>query len=216
MNKLVSYLMSILIICALGFIFYWFLIHEPYTKQMEDIENRIKEANDLIDKYKRAQRENKQLEDDIKDMKQKIFRLLCKARGRTLEEFLRELEDDAEKAEIDLDNIRIENVHMDELSSKIPVDLNVGGTYFTIFNFLSLVQERGKLDFSGGALNVASETKSSSIKNMSKFVDMSKPRYNPGEQFPNLRVNLNGEIIIIDENHLRKYKTNELNSCEGL
>ena len=76
MNKLVSYLMSILIICALGFIFYWFLIHEPYTKQMEDIENRIKEANDLIEKYKRAQRENKQLESDIKEVKQKIFRLL--------------------------------------------------------------------------------------------------------------------------------------------
>lgn len=216
MNKLVSYLMSILIICALGFIFYWFLIHEPYTKQMEDIENRIKEANDLIEKYKRAQRENKQLESDIKEVKQKIFRLLCKARGRTLEDFLKELEIDSDKSMIDLDNIRIENVHMDELCSKIPIDLNVGGPYFQMFKFLGQVQKRGKLDFSGGALNIASETKQIPIKNLSQYTDASKRKYNEGEVFPNLRVNLNGEIIIIDDNHLRKYKTNELNSCEGL
>ena len=132
MNKLVSYLMSILIICALGFIFYWFLIHDPYTKQMEDIENRIKESNDLIEKYKRAQKENTQTESEIKDAKQKIFRLLCTARGRTLEDFLKELEDDSDAAEIELDNVRIENVQMDELCSKIPVDLNVGGPYFQI------------------------------------------------------------------------------------
>ena len=216
MNKLVSYMMSILIICALGFIFYWFLIHEPYTKQLEDIENRIKEANDLIEKYKRAQEENKQLEVDIKDMKQKIFRLLCKAKGRTLEEFLRELEVDGEQSDIDLDNIRIENVQMDELSSKIPVDLNIAGPYFKLYKFLSLVQTRGKLDFSGGALNVASETKQIPIKKLSDYTDLSKKKYRDGEAFPNLRVNLNGEIIIIDENHLRKYKTNELSSCDGI
>jgi len=81
---------------------------------------------------------------------------------------------------------------------------------------LQLVQGRGKLDFSGGALNVASETKMEPIKNLNELTDAAKRKYNDGDTFPNLRINLNGEIIIIDDNHLRKYKTNELNSCEGL
>lgn len=217
MNKIVSYLMSILIICALAFIFYWFLIHEPYNTKMSDYATRIDDSKALIKKYKRAQEENKQIESSINETKQKIFKLLCTAKGRTLEDFLKELEDDSQGADIDLENVRIENVHIDELSSKIPIDLNVGGPYFKIFKFISLIEEKGKLDFaSGGSLNVASDNKENTIKDLRKYTDLSRKKYMDNDKFPGLRVNLNGEIIIIDDNHMRKYRTSELSSCEGL
>jgi len=217
MNKIVSYLMSILIICALAFIFYWFLIHEPFNKQMSDYSARISDADALIKKYRRAKQENKQIEVTINGVKKKIFRLLCTARGRTLEDFLKELEDDSQNADIDLENVRIENVHIDELSSKIPIDLNVGGQYFKIFKFISFIENKGKLDFSsGGSLNIASDNKEKSIKNLRKYTDLSRKKYRDKDKFPGLRVNLNGEIIIIDDNHMRKYRTSDLSNCDGL
>lgn len=217
MNKIVSYLMSILIICALAFIFFWFLIHEPHNKEMSEIASRISDSKALIKKYKRAENENKQLEANINDTKQKIFKLLCTAKGRTLEDFLKELEDDSQAANIDLDNVRIENVHIDELCSKIPIDLNVAGPYFKIFKFISLIEDKGKLDFSsGGSLNIASDNKELPIKDLRKYTDLSRKKYMDDDKFPGLRVNLNGEIIIIDDSHMRKYRTSELSSCEGL
>jgi len=217
MNKIVSYLMSILIICALAFILFWFMIHEPHTKEMSDLNARIEDSKALIKKYMRAKEENKQLESTINETKQKIFRLLCTAKGRTLEDFLKELENNSQGADIDLENIRIENVHIDELCSKIPIDLNVGGPYFKIFKFISLIEEQGKLDFSsGGSLNIASDNKEAPIKDLRKYTDLTRKKYVDKDRFPGLRVNLNGEIIIIDDNHMRKYRTAELASCEGL
>jgi len=217
MNKIVSYLMSILIICTLAFIFYWFLIHEPFNKQISDYDTRIADSEAMITKYMRAKQDNKQTESTINETKQKIFKLLCTAKGRTLEDFLKELEDDSQIADIDLENVRIENVHIDELSSKIPIDLNVGGPYFKIFKFISLIENQGKLDFSsGGSLNISSDNKGATIKNLRKYTDMAMKKYMDNDKFPGLRVNLNGEIIIIDDNHMRKYRTSELSSCEGL
>lgn len=216
MNKLVTYVMAILSLCATGFLVFWFLIQEPFNHKMEEFDTKIRDARDQIKKYQQAKEQCKTFEEKINTMKKKIFRRLCSAKGRSIEEFLKELETDSDTSKIDLENIRIESMTVSELCSKIPMDLNVAGPYFQIFKFLALVQKRGKMDFSGGSLSIASESKLVNIPKLKDYVSQ-KCKYKEMERFPNLRVNVNGEIIIIDEQtHMRKYRTSELSSCDGI
>lgn len=216
MNKLVTYVMAILALCATGFLVFWFLIQEPFNTDKEKIETEIRDAREQMRKYEQAKKQCKSYEEKINTTKKKIFTLLCSARGRTIEDFLKELENDADTSKIDLENIRIESMTVSELCSKIPMDLNISGPYFQIYQFLALVQKRGKMDFSGGSLSIASESKQVTIPKLKDYVS-TLSKYKPGERFPNLRVNVNGEIIIIDENtHMRKYRTSELSSCDGI
>lgn len=216
MNKLVTYVMAILSLCATGFLVFWFLIQEPYNQKTEEIETRIRDFKEQIRKYEQAKEQCKSFEDKINETKKKIFRLLCGAKGRTIEDFLKELENDAEASDIDLENIRIESMTVSELCSKIPMDLNISGPYFKIFKFMALVQKRGKMDFSGGSISIASESKMVGVNKLRSFVSP-KSKYKESDRFPNLRVNVNGEIIIIDEQtHMRKYRTSELSTCDGI
>lgn len=216
MNKLVTYVMAIVALCATGFLVFWFLIQEPFNTDKEKIETEIRDAREQMRKYEKAKKDCKTYEEKINTTKKKIFTLLCGARGRTIEDFLKELETDSDTSKIELENIRIESMTVSELCSKIPMDLNISGPYFQIYKFLALVQNRGKMDFSGGSLSIASESKQVAIPKMKDYVS-TRSKYKPGDRFPNLRVNVNGEIIIIDENtHMRKYRTSELSSCDGI
>jgi cell division protein FtsB len=216
MNRIVTYLMSILFIFAFSAIIAWFIIYEPYDKKDKDLTDAIANAQKLVKRYKHAKEEITKLEGEIDEVKQKVFRKLCTAKGRTIQEFLRELETDSNESAIQLDSIRIDSVSSLDLWSKIPLDLNIGGPYFQIYDFLHRVQKRGKMDFSNGVLSITSETKTVPIPKLMNLVDKSKTKYTPDKKFPNLRVNLNGEIIIIDKNHLLKYRTESLSSCDGV
>lgn len=216
MNRMVTYMMSVVFIFALSAIIFWFIIYEPYVKEDTELNEAISSSQKLVQRYRRAKDEIAKLEQDIDQVKQNIFRKLCSAKGRTIQEFLRELEVDANESKIELDAIRIDSISSLDLWSKIPLEFNIGGPYFQVFDFLGRVQGRGKMDFSNGVLSITAETKMVGIPNLMALVDQSKTKYQPAKQFPNLRVNLNGEIIIIDKNHLLKYRTEALQSCEGV
>lgn len=216
MNKFVTYVMSVLFIIAFSAIIFWFIIYEPYDKKQKELDEAIDQARGLVAKYKKAKEEIDALEQKINEAKQKVFRKLCGAQGRNIQEFLKELEEDGNLSGIQLDSIRIDSISSLDLWSKIPIDLNIGGPYFQVFDFLARVQKRGKMDFSTGVLSITAESKADPIQELSKFVDQSKTKYPQDQRFPNLRVNLNGEIIIIDNNHLQKYKTDQLNKCDGV
>lgn len=216
MNRLVTYLMSVLFIFALSAIILWFIIYEPYVKEETELQEAISSSQKLVKRYKEAKDEISKLEQEIDEVKQNIFRKLCTAKGRSIEEFLKELEVDSNDSKIQLDSIRIDSISSLDLWSKIPLEFNIGGPYFQLFDFLARVQKRGKMDFSNGVLSITSETKTGTVPDLMKLVDQSKTKYQPNQQFPNLRVNLNGEIIIIDKNHLLKYRTEALSSCDGV
>jgi len=216
MNRIVTYVMSVLFILAFSAIIGWFIIYEPYNKKDQELEEQINQARTLVKRYKAAKAEIENLEGQINEVKQKVFRKLCSAQGRTIQQFLRELEIDSTEAGIQLDSVRIDSISSLDLWSKIPLDLNIGGPYFQIFDFLKRVQKRGKMDFGNGVLSITSETKTVRVKELTKLVDQNKTKYSPDKTFPNLRVNLNGEIIIIDKNHLLKYRTDALSSCDGV
>jgi len=215
MNKFLTYVMSVLIISAAAFIVFWFLIEDPYRKELDEIEGQIKEEQAKIDQHKKDQKDIKKYEDDIDKTKQEIFRMLCKARGRSLEQFLREFEDDADAAAIKLESIRIESVVTKELNSRIPLDFNLSGPYAILFDFLQRLETtgkaKGKLDLSASQLSIAQEAKTEKIPKLAQL--MKGTKYTPIDQFPRLRVTLNGEIIIIDETQLEKYKTATLSKC---
>jgi Tfp pilus assembly protein PilO len=215
MNKFLTYVMSVLIISAAAFIVFWFLIEDPYRKELDEIEGQIKEEQAKIDQHKKDQKDIKKYEDDIDKTKQEIFKMLCRARGRSLEQFLREFEDDADAAAIKLESIRIESVVTKELNSRIPLDFNLSGPYFILYDFLQKLETtgkaKGKLDLSQSQLSIAQEAKNEKLPKLQQLVKGN--RYNPTDQFPRLRVTLNGEIIIIDETQLEKYKTPTLSKC---
>ena len=216
MNKFLTYVMSVLIISAAAFIVFWFLIEDPFRKETDELESQIKEEQAKIDQHKKDQKDIKKYEDDIDKTKQEIFKLLCKARGRSLEQFLREFEDDAETSAIKLESIRIESVVTKELNSRIPLDFNLAGPYFVLCDFLQKLESsgksKGKLDFSQSQLNISTENKMEKIPKLQQLVS-SKSKYPTTATFPRLRVTLNGEIIIIDETQLEKYKTATLPKC---
>lgn len=216
MNRLVTYLMSVLFILALSAIIMWFIIYEPYVKDETEINEAIASSQKLVKRYKRAKDEIKKLEQEIDEVKQNIFRKLCTAKGRTIQQFLQELETDGNESKIQLDSIRIDSISSLDLWSKIPLEFNIAGPYFRIYDFLSRIQNRGKMDFGNGVLSITSETKTIAIPELTKLVDQARNKYPQGKQFPNLRVNLNGEIIIIDKTHLHKYRTQGLDGCEGV
>ncbi|MBI4863688.1 MAG: type 4a pilus biogenesis protein PilO [Candidatus Riflebacteria bacterium] len=218
MNKFLTYVMSVLIISAAAFIVFWFLIEDPYRKEMDELEAQIKEEQSKIEQHKKDQKDIKKLEEDIEKIKQDIFRILCKARGRSLEQFLREIEDDADAAAIKLESIRIESVVTKELNSRIPLDFNISGPYFILYDFLQKLEtagkSKGKLDFSQSQLSIAQESKTEKLPKLTQISDSKRTKYNPGtDMFPRLRVTLNGEIIIIDDTQLEKYKTANLSKC---
>jgi Tfp pilus assembly protein PilO len=216
MNRLVTYLMSVLFIFALSAIILWFIIYEPYVKEDTELQEAISSSQKLVKRYKEAKDQIVKLEQEIDGVKQNIFRKLCTAKGRSIEEFLKELEVDSNDSKIQLDSVRIDSISSLDLWSKIPLEFNIGGPYFQLFDFLARIQKRGKMDFSTGVLSITSETKTGTIPELMKLVDQSKTKYQPNQEFPNLRVNLNGEIIIIDKNHLLKYRTEALSSCDGV
>lgn len=217
MNKFLTYVMSVLIISAAAFIVFWFLIEDPYNKEKDELENQIKEEKSKIETHRKDQKEIKKYEEEIEKTKQDIFRMLCKARGRSLEQFLREFEEDAEASAIKLESIRIESIVTKELNSRIPLDFNLSGPYFILYDFLQKLETtgkaKGKLDFSQSQLSIAQETKMEKIPKLQQLANP-KSKYNPAtDQFPRLRVTLNGEIVIIDETQLEKYKTAQLSKC---
>lgn len=216
MNRFVTYIMSVLFILAFSAIIFWFIIYEPYQDKSQKLQEQVNQAQTLVKRYKAAKAEIENLEGQINEVKQKVFRKLCSAQGRTIQQFLRELETDANGAEIELDSIRIDSISSLDLWSKIPLDLNIGGAYFQVYDFLARVQNKGKMDFSNGVLSITSETKAVRIPKLMQLVDQQKTKYTADKTFPNLRVNLNGEIIIIDKNHLLKYRTDALSSCDGV
>ena len=214
MNKLLTYIMSILIISVAAFIVYWVLIENPYVEGKEEIEVKIKREESRYQTHLRDQDSIKKIESDIEDLKVEIFKQLCRARGRSLEQFLKEIEDDADASDIKLESIRIESVITKELNSRIPLDFNISGPYFVLYNFLARVQDRGKMDFSQGQLSISQETKMEKVGNLAKMIDPANPsKYKPVDEFPRLRVTLNGEIIIIDNDQLERYKTNKMSAC---
>jgi|GEM_PF-1057464 len=217
MNKFLTYVMSVLIISAAAFIVFWFLIEDPYRKESDELDTQITEEQSKIKQYKNDQKEIKALEEQIEKVKQEIFRMLCKARGRSLEQFLKEIEDDADSSQIKLESIRIESVLTKELNSRIPLDFNLSGPFFVLYDFLQKLEttgkSKGKLDFSQSQLNVAQESKNEKLPKLVQLADK-RTKYNASvDQFPRLRVTLNGEIIIIDETQLEKYKTASLSKC---
>lgn len=217
MNKFLTYVMSVLIISAAAFIVFWFLIEDPYNKEKDELDNQIKEEKAKIETHKKDQKEIKKYEDEIEKTKQDIFKMLCKAKGRSLEQFLREFEEDAEASAIKLESIRIESIVTKELNSRIPLDFNLSGPYFILYDFLQKLEttgkSKGKLDFSQSQLAISQETKTEKIPKLQQLANP-KCKYNPAlDLFPRLRVNLNGEIVIIDETHFERYKTATLSKC---
>lgn len=213
MNRLLTYVMSIIIICAAAFIVFWFLIEEPFRKEFEDKEKAIRETRARIKKLEGLSNEIKEREKEINDTKQEIFKILCAARGRSIEKFLKEIEEDADESKIDLENIRIESVIIKDLYSKIPLNLNLSGPYFKTYDFIKRIQDRGKLDFSTGFLSIQAEAKADPIDNLFKYISKDT-KYVVADTFPNLRVEVNGEMIIIDNSHLERYRTDALSKCD--
>lgn len=216
MNRMVTYIMSVVFIFALSAIIFWFIIYEPFIKEQTELSEAISSSKNLVKRYRKAKEDIAKLNQDIEQVKQNIYRKLCSAKGRSIEKFLQDLETHANDAKIELDAIRIDSISSLDLWSKIPLEFNIGGPYFHIFDFLRKIEGDGKMDFSDGVLSVTAETKTVPIRDLSKLVDQSLSKYQNGAQFPNLRVNLNGEIIIIDKNHLQKYKTDALSDCAGV
>jgi hypothetical protein len=217
MNKFLTYVMSVLIISAAAFIVFWFLIEDPYRKMYDDLDNQIREEQAKVDQHKKDQKDIKNLEDQIDKTKQEVFRMLCKARGRSLEQFLREIEDDADAASVKMDSIRIESVVTKELNSRIPLDFGFSAPYFLLYDFLQRLEStgksKGKLDFSQSQLSIGQETKMEKIPKLKELM-AAKGKYQVGvDTFPRLRIQLNGEIVIIDETQIERYKTNNLSRC---
>lgn len=215
MNKLLTYIMSVLIITVAAFIVFWFLIEDPYVKGIEDIDDKIKREEARYQTHLRDKDGIKKIEDQIDELKVDIFTMLCNAQGRSLRQFLKEVEDDADESSIKLESIRIESLITKELYSQIPLDFNVSGPYFVLYNFLARLQERGKMDFGSGQLSISQETKVEKINNLDKVIDPANNplKYTKTTEFPRLRVTLNGEIIIIDNDQLERYKTPKMDAC---
>jgi Tfp pilus assembly protein PilO len=213
MNRLLTYVISVIIIGAAAVIVFWFLIEEPFRKEINEKENRIRDTKSRIKKLQGLANEIKDKDKEITDTKQEIFKMLCAARGRSIERFLKELEEDADESKIDLENIRIESVIIKDLYSKIPLNLNLSGPYFKIFDFVKRVQDRGKLDFGTSYISIQAEAKADPVENLFKYI-AKDTKYQVSDAFPNLRVELNGEMVIIDNSHLERYRTDTLSKCD--
>jgi ferritin len=213
MNRLLTYVMSIIIICAAAFIVFWFLIEEPFRTATEEKDKAVRETRARIKKLEGLAGEIKEKEKEINDTKQEIFKMLCAAQGRSIEKFLKELEEDADESKIELENIRIESVIIKDLYSKIPLNLNISGPYFKIYDFIKRIQDRGKLDFGTGYLSIQAEAKADPVENLFKYI-AKDTKYVVTDTFPNLRVEVNGEMVIIDNTHLERYRTDTLSKCD--
>lgn len=215
MNKMLTYVMAMLIITAAAFIVYWFLIETPNAQRAQDLNQGIEGERNKAATYKKDEKEIKKVEEDILKVKEEIFNMLCKAKGRSLEQFLKEVEEDSNSAGVNLESIRIESVVPKELAARIPLDFNLSATYFNLYDFLLRIQDRNKLDFSSSSLTLTLDgNRREKISNLVKLVDTQKSKYDATkDQFPRLRVTLTGDIVVIEPSQLERYKPSPEKQC---
>jgi ribosomal protein L7Ae-like RNA K-turn-binding protein len=198
-----------------------FNFQQPHEAEKKKIEDQYKS---LIRKEKNARQIKTQINkayEEIESIKKDIVTLLKeRTKGRDLTQFITDLERDAQDSGVSLKSVRIQAQTQRQKFTEIPLEFQIDGAYFQIYDFLSRIEKRGLVNFthSGMALSGGGAARGVTVKNLKDMID-SNPKvqdrngsnlkikpYTSDTQFPKMRVQFDGSIIIIDKSHIAAYE----------
>ena len=202
--------------------FFWIFY---YQKPLEQAKSKIDEKHQTLKKRlrqgERYDDEIKQLRRQISEKKRAIVSLLReKTKNRDVGKFLNDVELDASNSSIKLKSIRIHPKTQRQRYMEIPMEFSIEGPYFGLFDFFKRVEAKEMLNLINSQLSLSGggSDRGVKVKNLSDIIDKSKKlrdinekevkmqKYSDDTEFPLLRVQFDGRIILIDKSHIARYE----------
>lgn len=221
---LIKFLMYTVGMVVITFVtgFFWIFY---YQKPLEQAKSKIDEKHQTLKKRlrqgERYDDEIKQLRRQISEKKRAIVSLLReKTKNRDVGKFLNDVELDASNSSIKLKSIRIHPKTQRQRYMEIPMEFSIEGPYFGLFDFFKRVEAKEMLNLINSQLSLSGggSDRGVKVKNLSDIIDKSKKlrdinekevkmqKYSDDTEFPLLRVQFDGRIILIDKSHIARYE----------
>lgn len=219
--RILGYLVLMVVITAIAGVVGWMNFHTPMVEALERIETERKELQSKKERGQKVRQEINGLEEEIKKTKREIVTLLKeKTKDRDVNKFLNDLEVHSQDSGIGLKQIRIHPKTQKQRYTEILMEFNVEGAYVQVYDFLTRIERDGFLNFSNSQITISGGgadrgTKVKDLKNqMTKRSDLKDVNGKPIElkvldaetDFPRLRIQLDGRLIIIDRSHITRYE----------
>lgn len=219
--KFLLYAMGMVVITFTTVFFWIFYYKQPLEASKSKIDEKYTNLRQRIKKGQKFDEEIQQLQQLISEKKRAIVTLLKeKTKNRDVGKFLNDVELDATNSAIKLKSIRIQPKTQRQRYLEIPMEFSLDGPYFGLYDFFTRIEGRQMLNLtnSGLSLQGGGADRGVKVENLAKIIDKSKKlndlsekevklqKYSDDTEFPMLRVNFDGRIIIIDRSHIAKYE----------
>jgi len=191
------------------------------VEQKEKYENERRELEQKRTRGQKVKAEIAGLEEELRKKKRDIVTLLReKTKDRDVNKFLNDLEVHAQDSGITLKQVRIHPKTAKQRYTEILMEFNVEGAYIQFYDFLTRLERDGFINFSSSQITISGggADRGDKIKNLkdqlaqrSDLKDVNGKKVDLKEvdtetQFPRLRVQFDGRLIIIDSSHITRYE----------
>ncbi|MCJ8346698.1 type 4a pilus biogenesis protein PilO [bacterium] len=218
--KIVSYVFGMILVSIVTAGVWILEYKQPLDEQIQAVDSEMKKLKSQKAKGKRLARSLKKIEKEIKDVRSEIVAFLKeKGKGRDVGKFLNDVENDAQDSGIDLKTIRINPRLTRSKFIEIPLEFNIAGTYFQLYDFFTRIESRKILNFSDSSLRLSGGggrgyklprlsrliSKKMTLKDLTgKKIPI--PAYSGSTTFPKMRAQFEGKIIMVDKGKITQYE----------
>lgn len=219
--KFLMYTVGMVVITFVTGFFWIFYYQKPLEQAKSKIDEKHQSLNARLRKGRKYNQEIEELRQTISEKKRAIVTLLReKTKNRDVGKFLNDVELDASNSSVKLKSIRIHPKTQRQRYMEIPMEFSLDGAYFGLYDFFTRVEKREMLNLINSQLSLSGggSDRGVKVKNLSDLVDKSKKlrdinekevkmqKYSDDTEFPLLRVQFDGRIIIIDKSHIARYE----------
>lgn len=219
--RFIFYVLLMLIIAVASVAVYIFQWKHPYDAEKSKISEEYENLQAKIKRGAQIEEEIRRAKQKIIDTKREVVTLLReKTKDRDLNKFLNDAERDAQDSGVSLKSISIRPKTQRPRFTEIPLEFQVEGTYFQLYNFLTRIEKRGFLSFARSSMSLTGggAARGVTVTNLRDMIDgnpnvsdiagkkINLTKYTDGTEFPRLRVQFDGNVIIIDSSHIANFE----------
>lgn len=219
--RALGYFLLMVVVAAIAVAVAVFQFQQPMEEGKKRVDQEMEELRRKKERGQRAQRDIKELEEKVREKKREIVTFLKeKTKDRDINRFLNDMEVYSQDSGATLKQIRINPKISKQLYSEVQMDFGVEATYFEFYDLLTRIENGGMLNFSQSELTITGGGVDRGVKvkdleeqttRRTNLTDVNgKPvelkTYTKETEFPKLRVQFNGKLILIDSSHITRYE----------
>jgi type IV pilus assembly protein PilO len=219
--RFIFYILLMLIIAAAAVAVYIFNWKQPFDAEISRINEEYDTLQTKIRRGNQLDEEIRRVTQKITDTKREVVTLLReRTKDRDLNKFLNDAERDAQDSGVILKSISIRPKTQRQRFTEIPLEFQVEGTYFQLYDFLTRIEKRGFLSFARSSMSLTGggAARGVTISNLRDMIDgnpnvtdiagkkVNLTKYTDSTEFPRLRIQFDGSVIIIDRSHIANFE----------